>query len=237
MTGRSAARTLAIGLVAALAAALGWAAPALAHIDVKADKARAGATDVTLTFVAESESSSAGIASLRVVLPPGIAPADVSYVSGPRGWTFTPGADGYTVAGPALRAGQDATHRVKVAQLPTDTTVLPFKVLQTYSNGRVDRWIEVPSPGGPEPDNPAAVLTVAEAAPTTAPPATTPPAPTTAPATSAPPTSAPSAAGDDSQSSAGAWWIAGAVLLVAVLIAAVWLVRRRTPRPGADETA
>ncbi|MET7392049.1 hypothetical protein ABZS66_00930 [Dactylosporangium sp. NPDC005572] len=40
---------------------------------------------VTVPITAESESTTAGIASLRVALQAGIAPADVSWVSGPTG--------------------------------------------------------------------------------------------------------------------------------------------------------
>jgi hypothetical protein len=38
-----------------------------------------------------------------------------------------------------------------------------FKVLQTYSDGNVSRWIEEPTPGQAEPDNPAPVLTLTAA--------------------------------------------------------------------------
>lgn len=154
------AGVLAGGAVAVL---LLTTAPASAHVEVSADKARAGATGSVLTFVAESESTTAGITALRVVLPAGIKPADVTWVSGPTGWALKAGADGYTVSGPAVPVGKDAEYAVRVRQLPTDTRQLVFKTLQTYSDGHVDRWIEEPNPGGAEPENPAPVLTVAAA--------------------------------------------------------------------------
>ncbi|MFF1298979.1 MULTISPECIES: hypothetical protein [unclassified Streptomyces] len=47
-------------------------------MEVEADGAQALAQDVELTFTAESESASAGITQLRVILPKGIAPSDVT---------------------------------------------------------------------------------------------------------------------------------------------------------------
>ncbi|WP_221623282.1 DUF1775 domain-containing protein, partial [Micromonospora globispora] len=146
-----------------VAALLLTAGPASAHVEVSADKAKAGATDSELTFVAESESTTAGITALRVVLPAGIKPADVTWVSGPTGWALKTAADGYTVSGPAVPVGKDAEYAVRVRRLPTDARQLVFKTLQTYSDGHVDRWIEEPNPGGAEPENPAPVLTVAAA--------------------------------------------------------------------------
>jgi hypothetical protein len=44
--------------------------------------------------------------------------------------------------------------------VPDDASSLTFKALQTYSNGDVVRWIDVPQTGQPEPDHPAPVLTL-----------------------------------------------------------------------------
>lgn len=35
--------------------------------------------------------------------------------------------------------------------------------MQTYSNGDITRWIDLPQPGQPEPDHPAPELTLAKA--------------------------------------------------------------------------
>jgi len=56
----------ALGLVAAVAVT---AAPAWAHVQVSADKAQAGATNVTVSFNGEAESTTAGIKSEQVFLP------------------------------------------------------------------------------------------------------------------------------------------------------------------------
>lgn len=174
----------------ALAALLLMAAPASAHVEVSADRARAGATNTVLTFTAASESRTAGIAGFRVILPASIPPADVTWVSGPRGWALRTAADGYTVSGPALPTGQDAEYAVRVRQLPTDARRLVLKTLQTYSDGRVDRWIEEPNPGGAAPENPAPVLTLAAAPPGVARPSV---APTPSAAAPTPSAAAPSA--------------------------------------------
>jgi len=53
----------ALGLVAAVVVT---AAPAWAHVQVSADKAQAGATNVTVSFNGEAESTTAGIKSEQV---------------------------------------------------------------------------------------------------------------------------------------------------------------------------
>ncbi|WP_165034858.1 DUF1775 domain-containing protein [Candidatus Protofrankia californiensis] len=216
------------GLAAATTAALVIVAgPAAAHTEVSAQPAQAGASDAVLTFTAEAESTTAGITSLQVLLPAGITPSSVSYVSGPPGWALTPTADGYTVAGPALPTGSDAEYQVKIAKLPGETTLV-LKTLQSYSDGRVDRWIDVPTPGGAEPDHPAPVLTLAPA-PTSPPTAAQQPAATT-PAvtpTTAPPPASPAADRDDDGTPV-AVWIVVAVAAVAIAGTLAWVLRRRT---------
>ena len=205
--------------VAGVVGALVLATAAFAHVDVEVQPAVAGAANATITFDAEAESSSAGINKVQVFLPAGLAPSAVTLKQGPAGWTLAPGTDNYTVSGPALCQGVNAVHSVTVSQLP-NTERLVFKVLVTYTNGSVDRWIEEPTTANPNPDNPAAVVQLTPAPAPTTPPATT-AAPTTAPATSAP-----SAAPDGDGGNSWLWWVLGLVLLTAVL-GAVAVVRRR----------
>ncbi|MEV8513755.1 DUF1775 domain-containing protein [Dactylosporangium sp. NPDC051484] len=204
------------------------AGPASAHVGVKADKAQAGATDVTITFDAENESSKASIVSVRVALPAGIAPADVAYVSGPAGWALTPAADGYTVAGPALAAKQSAQYAVKVAKLPADATTLSFKTLVTYSDGRVDRWIGIPN-NGAQPDNPAPTLTLAPAAAAPSSAAASSPEPVaTASDSPAPAAPATAAGGTSGDGGSAAPWIIGVVVVVLLAGGALaWRLRGR----------
>ncbi|MPY59992.1 DUF1775 domain-containing protein [Streptomyces spongiae] len=232
-----AGRRVALAGAAALTATLALAAPAAAHAEVEADKPQALARDVTIGFVSEAESESAGFTELRVVLPEGIAPEDVTLREAPKGWKLKATSDGYTVGGPALKTGANAEHEIKVRQLP-DAKEIAFKTVETYSDGKISRWIELPS-GGDEPEQPAPVLELKAAAsgakpdgPSSAPtesekadptPSTTEP---TAGATDSEP--AAKAAEDDGGGSAGLV-VGGVVVALAVLSGgAWWLVKRRT---------
>ncbi|MFF3378754.1 DUF1775 domain-containing protein [Streptomyces sp. NPDC002680] len=226
------ARRLALTAAAATALVLLTAGPAAAHMEVESDKAQALAENVEISFHAEAESDSAGIAEVRVILPEGIAPGDVTYGEGPKGWKFATADDGYTVKGPALKTGVSAEYSVVVRQLP-DAKQLAFKSLQTYSDGSVDRWIELDEGG----EQPAPVLKLKAAAPGAKPigspsPSETPSA-TPTPTPSAEPTKASAspdveatASEDDGGVSAGVWIGIGAAVAV-VAGAAVYLVRRR----------
>jgi uncharacterized protein YcnI len=211
-------------------AAAALATPAWAHVEVEADKPQAGARDVTLTFTGEAESNSGGIRSERVVLPSGITPSDVRLKKAPKGWKLTPGSDGFTVAGPALKIGADAVWAVTVAQLPTNSTTLSFKTLETYSDGQISRWIEIPQEGQPEPDNPAPTLKVKPAAAVSSAPVIS------SPTAAAPPSVASSApalapdvteADDASGSRTGLWVTVGIVAAIAVAAVALLVARQR----------
>jgi uncharacterized protein YcnI len=222
---RARTRVSTVGAVAAVALAM-LAGPAFAHIQVRADKNQAGASDVTLTFTGEAENPNAGIRLERVVLPQGMAPADVTLVKAPAGWTFARTADGFTVGGTALTTGTDAIWSVRVARLPAGATRLSFKTLETYGDGQIVRWIEIGEPGQPEPDNPAPLLTLTAAA---SPSAASPPAgaaPSTAPAPAASQAADAALAGRASPT----WWIWPAVIVVLVAGAGV-LLARRASRP------
>lgn len=213
-----------VGVVAGLGV-LALAAPAAAHVEVSADKNRAGATDVTLTFHGEAENDEAGIESERVVLPAGIDPATVTLVKAPKGWTFTRRADGFTVGGKALQVGTDAVWKVKIAELPAGETRLSFKTLETYADGKVARWIEVREQGEEEPGNPAPLITLKpgrKASPSAA-PASTAPGVAPAAAVDAPATVRAEPAARDSS----LWWVW--VLVGALIVAggSVFLARRR----------
>lgn len=233
--------TLAVAVAAT--AVLFTAGPAAAHVEVESDDAQALAQNAELTISAESESGTAGISELRVILPKGIAPGDVTYGDGPKGWKLTATKDGFTVKGAALKVGEDAEVSVVVRQLP-DAKELVFKTLQTYGDGKVDRWIELDESGGDghshDHGNPAAVLKLKAAAPGAEPVSPSPSeseSPSASPTPSAgktEPSSSPAAQAtedEDSGLSAGAWTGIGAGVIV-VAGAAVYLVRRQR---GAQE--
>jgi uncharacterized protein YcnI len=221
--------SLSVSLAVTAAVLAFTAGPAAAHVEVKADKAQAGAADVTITFSAEGENSKAGIASVKVALPAGIAPADVTYVSGPAGWKLTPEADGYTVAGTALAAKKDAEYAVKVAKLPTDATDLTFKTLVTYTDGKLDRWIDAPGT-----DSPAPVLKLAAAAPaaTSAAPVPSDIASTIPTTQAAAPATTPADAANDESDSSATPWIVLAVVVILGLGAVLFVRNRRRNNPS-----
>ncbi|PBC71349.1 uncharacterized protein DUF1775 [Streptomyces sp. TLI_235] len=230
--------------LAAAAGVLALAAPALAHVEVESGTARALAANAVVAFDAEGESSSAGIKQVKVVLPAGIAPSDVSLVEAPKGWSFTPSEDGYQVAGAALAPGKNAAYKIKVRQLPNERSVA-FKTLVTYSDGHVDRWIELPQ-GGAEPAHPAPVLKLAAAAPGAKPlPASSSASPSAAPSptaasasASAAPSAAPSSASpeatvpvaSDGGSGSGTATVAVVALLAAAIVGVLLWRRRAAPR-------
>jgi uncharacterized protein YcnI len=223
--------TARVGIVAAAVSTLvlAIATPALAHVEVSADKPQAGASDVTVQFDAEAESDGAGVKSIQVSLPEGIAPGDVSYVSGPTGWALTATADGYTVAGATLKVHQNVTYKVKIAKLPATATSLAFKSIVTYGNGDADRWIEIPVEGQAEPPHPAPVLKLQPAAvvPSSAPPSSA--APSVAPSSAAATT--PAAASKGGGGTSALWWVLGAIVVVLAAGGGYWLLRRRA-RPA-----
>ena len=59
--------------------------------------------------------------------------------------------------------GQYQDFSISVDPLPTGTTQLVFKAVQTYSNGDVVRWIDLAQAGQPDPDHPAPVLALTQA--------------------------------------------------------------------------
>lgn len=208
--------------------AIAFAGSAFAHVEVSAKPAQALAKDAVVTFSAEAESASAGIASVRVVLPEGIAPADVTLVSGPSGWQLTATADGYSVAGSALGVHKEAQYSIKVRQLP-DAPTVAFKTLVSYSNGAVDRWIEVPSAANPDPDSPAPVLKLAAApSPTTA--SANEVSPSASQESPAPAVTVSAVSADPAASTSPVGWIVLFVMAAVAAGLAILLARRKMAR-------
>ncbi len=218
-----------LSIVGGVVVAVGlFGSPAWAHVEVSADKPQAGATNVTVTFTSEAESASAGIASEQVTLPAGITPDQVRLATGPPGWVLSPESNGFKVGGPALPVGTDAQFSVVITALPATATELTFKLIETYSDGTIVRWIDETQPGQPEPDHPAPILRLAAASPGTV--------PTTGPTLTAtqPPvtTSAPVVDNTDTSGSGSMWWwLIGAGIVVVGAVAAALLVRRRGSPP------
>jgi uncharacterized protein len=162
-----------VGVVTLLAGA------ASAHITIDPSTAQQGST-TQLTFRVPNEESSADTVQLDVQFPADHPIASVS-VQPKEGWTFQVMTqklaqpiqtdDGpvsevvsqVTWTGGAIKPGEFDTFSVLADSLPDDVDSIPFKAVQTYSNGDVVRWIDLSTPGGAEPEHPAPVLTLTKA--------------------------------------------------------------------------
>jgi hypothetical protein len=204
-----------LGMVLALSAAM--AGVAGAHVEVEAEPAQTGAEGATLTFTVEAESSTAGIQRMEVAQPEGFDATGATLASGPEGWTLSETDLGFAVEGAPVPAGEDLVAGVQVAALPSEAET-EWKVIVTYSDGRVDRWIDERTPGGEEPEEPAALLTLepgTETTTTSAPPTTEATTSTTAAAST---TTAAAADGEDDDDGGNGLVIILIVVLAAALI-------------------
>ncbi|MEU1480389.1 YcnI family protein [Streptomyces sp. NPDC005760] len=175
------------GLCTALAATavLAAAGVASAHVTVHPDSYAKGATDGVLSFRVPDESDTASTTEVQLFLPTDHPLLGV-LVSPHDGWTakvtdtrlktpvktddgtITDAVSEITWTGGKTGPGHYEDFDVAFGQLPDDTDRLTFKTLQTYSDGKVVRWIEAASQGDEEPENPAPVLKLTSAAGTSA---------------------------------------------------------------------
>ncbi|CAM5390030.1 YcnI family protein [Streptomyces canus] len=182
---RTSLRRLGLGGALAAAAVLTAAGAASAHVTVHPDSYAKGATDGALTFRVPDESDTASTTKVQLFLPTDHPLLGV-LVSPHDGWTakvtdtklrtpvktddgtITDAVSEITWTGGRIGPGQYEDFDVAFGQLPDDTAQLPFKTLQTYSDGKVVRWIEEPAQGDEEPENPAPVLKLTAAGTTSA---------------------------------------------------------------------
>jgi uncharacterized protein YcnI len=165
---------------AASAAVLLISGPASAHVTVNPSNATQGGY-TKLTFRVPNEKDAASTTKLEVNLPADSPLASVS-IKPLNGWTVQ--ADKTKLATPiknddgeiteaitkitwtaaadaAIKPGQFQEFDVSVGPLPEKDQLL-FKVLQTYSDGDVVRWIDEPPAGGAEAEHPAPVVKLAK---------------------------------------------------------------------------
>jgi uncharacterized protein YcnI len=197
--------------VGGVVVALGIAGPAFAHVTVNPNSATQGGYG-RVAFRVPNESDTAATVKLEVNLPEDAPVASVSTMPVP-GWTVavekrtlsTPltvhgsqvtevvGKLTFTAAaGAGVKPGEFQEFPVSMGPLPEKDQMI-FKVLQTYSDGEISRWIDEPVEGGEEPEHPAPVLKLAKAADAAAP---------AAGPTSGPTVDAVASANDDSSSGA-----------------------------------
>jgi uncharacterized protein YcnI len=203
---------LATSLATTLAGVLAFATPAFAHTQITLDPAQAGAPSATMKVNAEAENEAAGIQSVQIFMPEGIDPAKITLAAGPEGWTLQAGPDNVTVSGVPLPEKTDAAFSLTFGPLPATASVLTFKTLVNYADGKIDRWIGAPGSSNPAP---TVSLAAANAAPTTGAAirsdgAAVDTAPAPGPASS----------------NTAVWWIVG-IVVVALAGAGLWVAARR----------
>ena len=211
-------------------AVLGQATAAWAHSEFDPGTVEVGSTPA-LNLNVENEQSDAGTTGVQLIFPDG-TPITVAGLPPVAGWTSTVqgGAVGGTATGitwtrPTGSPAENPALPLTLGPLPDSAKRLQFKVLQTYSNGDVERWIEDWPAGAPEPDKPGPVLEVqaADSASTS----------TTAAAddheASAPATATADDKGDDSNAVPITIGVIVAVLVIGAIVYLV--VRRNRGRP------
>ncbi|HET9173589.1 MAG TPA: YcnI family protein [Actinospica sp.] len=157
-------------------AGLAVAAAASAHVTVSPASLPQGST-AELTFKVPNEESKANTVELQLQIPTDHPIAQVLAKPVP-GWTisvhtvtlakplttddgtFTTAVNEIDWTGGSIAPNQYQDFQISVDPLPSDTTQLAFKAVQTYSNGDVVRWIDLSTSGDPEPDHPAPLLTL-----------------------------------------------------------------------------
>jgi uncharacterized protein YcnI len=214
------------------------AGTASAHVTVQPSTAQQGATDQVFAFRVPNEKDTASTVKVQVFFPTDHPIASV-LISPVPGWTdqiqtttlskpihtddgdITTAVSSVTWTGGAIKPGHYQDFTADFGLLPSDTTSLTFKALQTYSDGSVVRWIQPTVAGQAAPDNPAPTLTLTKAA-TASDQGSATAAPTTA------------ASGGSSDSTARALGIAGIVVGLAGAGFGVLARRRRSTGSATD---
>jgi uncharacterized protein YcnI len=149
---------------------------ASAHVVATPNTATQGSM-VDIAFQVPNEEQSADTTKLEITLPAAYPIATVVAKTTP-GWdiqvtkaklakplmsadgTVTEAVSKITWSGGRIPPDNFQDFSVLLGPLPTDTDRLVFKAIQTYSNGDVVRWIEVPTPGVAPPEHPAPTVTL-----------------------------------------------------------------------------
>ncbi len=168
-----------LAAVLALTVVVLTAAPAAAHVTVKSTEATQGGF-AKLSVRVPTESETASTTKVQLALPREHPFAFVSIKPSP-GWTATTKkeklpepvkvgdqeiAEAITEitwvasAGSGVKPGEFQEFDISVGPLPEVESVT-FKAIQTYSDGKVIRWIEERTEGGEEPEFPAPELALA----------------------------------------------------------------------------
>lgn len=168
------------GFAATVTASLALlAAPASAHVTISPTEAESGST-LKLAFSVPNEKESSVTNKIEIDFPTDKVFPSV-YVKPQPGWqnkvdkvklkaplktddgTITDAVSRVTWEGGQIKPGDFLEFEVSAGPVPEDTDRVIFKVLQTYADGEVARWIESPAGDGKEPEHPAPVLKITKA--------------------------------------------------------------------------
>ena len=176
--GRGAGRAAAV-LGAAGIGVAALAGTASAHVTITPGSAPQGSA-AELTFKVPNEEQTAATVELQLQVPTA-HPIAQFLVKPVPGWTitvqtvtlakpivtddgsFATAVSEVTWKGGKILPGQYQDFSVSADPLPSGVGQLAFKAVQTYSNGDVVRWIDLPQAGQPDPEHPAPVLTLTPA--------------------------------------------------------------------------
>ncbi len=232
-------RKLGLAVVCALCLVALDAAVAAAHVTVSPSSLPQGTSDAILTFRVPNESQSAAVTGLKIQFPLE-HPIILLNPEAGSGWqvtavrtalpkpvttddgTFTSVTSEIDWSGGTIPVGQFGEFDVLAQGIPTGTTQLVFKAIQSYGDGTVVSWIQVPDRAVPDPAHPAPTITL------------TTPRGSAGAGAAAPPASASSSSVTSSGSNAlsiAALILAGFAVLLGLL--AVWLGRPRLGERGA----
>ena len=158
------------------------AGPAWAHVEIDPSSEPKGGS-VVFAFRVPNEQPTATTVRLDVQFPLSHPFANVLVQSKP-GWSFTTQSaplpkpittdDGTFTSAVTEVSWVATTGGIQpggfdvfpvFATLPSNTNKLTFKAVQTYSDGTVVSWIELPAKGAPPPEHPAPVLTLTKPVP------------------------------------------------------------------------
>ena len=227
-------RRLAAVVVVAMAALALQAVAAWAHVELEPAAVAPGSV-AALTLTVANARSGAGTTTVQLLFPEG-TPLTVVDLPPVAGWTATVDggavgqpATGVTWARPTAGPGEDPQLPLTLGPFPAEPGRLQFKVIQTYSNGEIARWIDDWPAGAPEPAMPGPVLELQPGAAGEVPVSTAPTTSTTPATTSTTEgTAAPADSSDDDSSAVPI--ILGIAIAVVVLAGAAFLVIRSRAR-------
>jgi uncharacterized protein YcnI len=172
-----------VGIGLAVSATLAFALPASAHVTVNPKTAEQGSY-AKLTFRVPTEETNATTTKVEVNIPTDHPITSIGVQPTP-GWTYaldrstlpTPvTSHGATItdvvskitwtADPtsAIKPGEFNEFNISAGPMPKDASDIAFKAVQTYSNGDVVRWIDIPATGAAA-EHPAPTLALTAPAP------------------------------------------------------------------------